>query len=82
MSTFEGDDVYRVKRQGARFTVHHYPNLETRRPCCRVTATISPKDLGKHRNAHEDLDSDGAIACLERVYRHIERLHGRVVDNN
>jgi hypothetical protein len=54
-------DVYAVSRDGARYTVRHYPSLEASRPCCVVAVTVKA--------------GQSEIEALAAVARHCERKH-------
>jgi hypothetical protein len=54
-------DVYAVSREGASYTVRHYPSREASRPCCVVAVTVKP--------------GQSEIEALAAVARHCERKH-------
>lgn len=60
-------DVYAVSRDGARYTVRHYPSLEASTPCCVVAVTVKPGQTD--------------IEALAAVGRFCERKHEGVVES-
>lgn len=68
---YGGEDVAKVDRRPGGFTVHHYPNRETRRACCVLELAITDED----RARASDLDPLGEIACLARGDRAIAARH-------
>lgn len=76
MSTdYDAEDCYAVARlEGGGFMVKHYPDRETRRPCCKVKVEITDADRAQ---AIPDADPQGEAAALHRSYLEIEQRHGR-----
>ena len=78
----ETGDCYQVKELEPEqlYEVKHYPDRETRRPCCRVKVRVTDADRAK---SIPDADPHGVAAALARCERAIEKKHaGVVVDKN
>lgn len=71
---YDADDCYQVKElKPGLYQVLHFPDRETRKPCCRVKVQVRDEDRAR---AIPDADPHGNAAALARVTREIERRHG------
>lgn len=69
-------DVYSVTELAAgSYQVKHFPNGETKKPCCNVKVEITDKDRAA---AFEFEVVKGKTAAMHRAYAVIERKHERV----
>lgn len=77
----ETGDCFAVKElEEGVFEVRHYPDRETRRPCCKVKVHLTDADRAR---AIPDADPHGKAACLARADAMVEARHAkRIVDNN
>lgn len=78
---YDADDCYQVTElEPGLYQVLHFPNRETRKPCCRVKVRVRDVDRAK---AIPDADPHGDCAALARACCELEKRHQvDVVDKN
>jgi len=72
--TYDGNDCYQVERlEPDLYLVKHFPDRDSRRPCCKVKVRVRDEDRAK---AIRDADPHGDAAALARVVVEIGKRHG------
>ena len=71
---YDAGDCYQVKLLAeGLYQVKHYPDRETRRPCCTLKVRVKDEDRAR---AIPDADPHGVAAAMRRAEAEIERRHG------